>query len=102
MISELTVQHAYIDGGDYARLRRARASRCPAPASSSTRRRTATGSRRSSPGQNEEEIYRSPLTEIGVDAKVGDYVLAINGEDLTGKRRSVPPAAQRGRQSGRS
>jgi tricorn protease len=25
------------------------------------------------------------LTEIGVDVKVGDYVLAINGRDLTGK-----------------
>ena len=36
-------------------------------------------------GQNEEEVYRSPLTEIGVDAKVGDYVLAINGEDVTAK-----------------
>jgi tricorn protease len=37
------------------------------------------------PGQNEEDVYRSPLTEIGVDAKVGDYVLAINGEDVTTK-----------------
>jgi tricorn protease len=33
-------------------------------------------------GNNEEPIYRSPLTEIGVDAKVGDYVLAIDGIDL--------------------
>ena len=35
-------------------------------------------------GQNEEPNYRSPLTEIGVDARVGDYVLAIDGEELTG------------------
>ena len=35
-------------------------------------------------GQNEEDIYRSPLTEIGVDVKVGDYVLAIDGEELNG------------------
>jgi tricorn protease len=34
-------------------------------------------------GQNEEEIYRSPLTEVGVDLQPGEYVLAINGEDLT-------------------
>ena len=33
-------------------------------------------------GQNEEPIYRSPLTEVGVDVKEGDYVLAIDGEDL--------------------
>ncbi|MCA1607725.1 MAG: PDZ domain-containing protein, partial [Acidobacteria bacterium] len=35
-------------------------------------------------GQNEEDIYRSPLTEIGVNAKVGEYVLAIDGEELKG------------------
>ncbi len=33
-------------------------------------------------GQNEEDLYRSPLTEIGVDLKVGDYVLAVDGEEL--------------------
>ena len=35
-------------------------------------------------GQNEEERYRSPLTEVGVDVQVGDYVLAIDGVELTG------------------
>jgi tricorn protease len=35
-------------------------------------------------GQNEEELYRSPLTELGLDANVGDYVLAIDGEELRG------------------
>ena len=33
-------------------------------------------------GENEEERYRSPLTEVGVDVHVGDYVLAINGREL--------------------
>jgi tricorn protease len=33
-------------------------------------------------GQNEEESYRSPLTEIGMNASVGDYVLAIDGQEL--------------------
>lgn len=37
-------------------------------------------------GQNEEHIYRSPLTEVGSDAKVGDYVIAINGENVTADR----------------
>ena len=36
-------------------------------------------------GQNEEELYRSPLTEVGVDVKEGDYILAIDGQDLTAK-----------------
>jgi tricorn protease len=33
-------------------------------------------------GENEEDIYRSPLKEIGVNVSVGDYVLAVDGEEL--------------------
>ncbi|MCE1229915.1 MAG: S41 family peptidase, partial [Firmicutes bacterium] len=33
-------------------------------------------------GQNEEPKYRSPLTEPGVDAREGDYILAIDGQEL--------------------
>jgi tricorn protease len=35
------------------------------------------------PGENDEPRYRSPLTEVGVDVKPGDYILAINGTALT-------------------
>ncbi|MGH8114379.1 MAG: S41 family peptidase, partial [Rhodanobacteraceae bacterium] len=35
------------------------------------------------PGENDEARYRSPLTQVGVDVKAGDYVLAINGTPLT-------------------
>jgi tricorn protease len=35
------------------------------------------------PGENDEPRYRSPLTEVGVDVKPGDYILAINGTVLT-------------------
>jgi tricorn protease len=35
------------------------------------------------PGENDEPRYRSPLTEVGVDVKPGDYILAINGAPLT-------------------
>jgi len=34
-------------------------------------------------GENDEPRYRSPLTEVGVDVKPGDYILAINGTPLT-------------------
>jgi tricorn protease len=84
MISELTVQHAYIDGGDYQIPPRPRVALPGARFeldAASNRFRIA----KIFQGQNEEEEYRSPLTEIGVDVKVGDYVLAINGHDLTGK-----------------
>ncbi len=85
MIAELTVQHAYVEGGDFQLPARPHAglpgARFSVDAASGRYRIAKIFS-----GQNDEEIYRSPLTEIGVDAKVGDYVLAINGEDVTTKR----------------
>ena len=84
MIAELTVQHAYIEGGDFQIPPRPRVALPGARFEldkTSDRYRIA----KIFEGQNDEDIYRSPLTEIGVDVKAGDYVLAINGEELTGK-----------------
>ena len=82
MISELVVQHAYIQGGDLGLPKR------PFVALPGARFAldAASGRYRIAMllgGQNEEPRYRSPLTEVGVDVHVGDYVLAINGRDLT-------------------
>jgi tricorn protease len=33
-------------------------------------------------GENDEDRYRSPLTEVGVDMHAGDYILSINGQEL--------------------
>jgi tricorn protease len=84
MIAELTVQHAYIEGGDFQIPPRPRVA---LPGARFELDKASNRYRISKifEGQNDEDIYRSPLTEIGVDVKVGDYVLAINGEDLTGK-----------------
>jgi tricorn protease len=84
MISELTVQHAYIDGGDMQLLPRPRVA-LPGARFVLDRASSRYKIARIFAGQNEEEIYRSPLTEIGVDVKAGDYVLSINGQELTGK-----------------
>jgi tricorn protease len=81
MISELTVQHAYIEGGDLGLPKRPFVALPGARFeldSRSARYRIA----KIYAGENEEERYRSPLTEVGVDAHVGDYVLAINGREL--------------------
>ncbi|MCW5970741.1 MAG: PD40 domain-containing protein [Blastocatellales bacterium] len=81
MIAELTVQHAYIDGGDFQIPPRPRAGLPGARLEldgASGRYRIA----KIFGGQNEEDLYRSPLTEIGVDAKTGDYVLAVDGVEL--------------------
>jgi tricorn protease len=81
MVAELNVSHAYITGGDWQAP-----SRPPVALPGARfelddkagRYRIAKIFR----GDNAEDRYRSPLTEIGVDAKVGDYVLEIDGEEL--------------------
>lgn len=85
MIAELSIGHAYIEGGDFqipprprVALPGARFALDPA----SNRYRIAKIFR----GQNEEERYRSPLTEVGVDVHEGDYVLAVDGEELKGNQ----------------
>jgi tricorn protease len=84
MVAELNVGHAYIQGGDYQLPPRPRVGLPGArfdidPASG--RYRIA----RVLAGDNEEEKYRSPLTEVGVDVRAGDYVLAVDGRELTGR-----------------
>jgi tricorn protease len=84
MISELSVSHAYIDGGDFEIPKR------PQVALPGARFEVdpVAGRYRLAKiyqGQNQEELYRSPLTEVGVDAHEGDYVLAIDVQELTAR-----------------
>ncbi|MFY9611120.1 MAG: S41 family peptidase [Blastocatellia bacterium] len=82
MISELTVQHAYVEGGDFQIPPRPRVG-LPGARFELDEKAGRFKIARIFAGQNEEDTYRSPLTEIGVNVSVGDYVLAINGEELT-------------------
>jgi tricorn protease len=82
MIAELSVSHAYIGGGDFDLPPRPRVALPGARFTldkASGRHKIA----RIFGGQNEEELYRSPLTEVGVGVKVGDYLLAIDGVELS-------------------
>ncbi len=81
MIAELTVQHAYIDGGDFQIPPRPR-SGLPGARFEFDKQAGRYRISKIFEGDNSEEIYRSPLTEVGVNASVGDYVLAIDGEEL--------------------
>jgi len=81
MIAELNVGHAYIAGGDYEIPDRPRVALLGARLELDERAgryRIARIFR----GQNEEDRYRSPLTDIGVEVSAGDYLLAIDGVDL--------------------
>jgi tricorn protease len=82
MISELTVQHAYIEGGDFTIPPRPRVALPGArfeldKAAGRYRIKTIFS------GDNEEPAYRAPLTEIGIDVAAGDYLLAVDGVELS-------------------
>ncbi len=83
MISELGVGHAYIAGGDFEIPERPGGA---LPGAEFELDRTSNRYRIAKilPGHNEEDGYRSPLTEIGIDVSEGDYILAIDGQELLG------------------
>jgi len=79
MISELNIGHAYVGGGDYPKPERiqmgllgARIERDPASGFYLIKHILK--------GQNWDRKLRSPLTEVGVDAHEGEYIIAINGQ----------------------
>lgn len=83
MIAELTIQHAYIDGGDFQIPPRPRYG-LPGARFEFDQQAGRYRISKIFDGENGEDLYRSPLTEVGVNASVGDYVLAIDGEELKG------------------
>ena len=81
MISELNVSHAYVSGGDYEIPDR------PEVALPGARFALDEASGRYRFGEifrghAEEPKYRAPLGAIGVDVDEGDYLLAIDGEEV--------------------
>jgi tricorn protease len=79
MIGELNSGHTYVGGGDTPDIRRIKTGLLGAelerdPASKYYRIKKILS------GENWDKTRVSPLTEIGVSAKEGDYILAVNGE----------------------
>jgi len=78
MIGELSAGHTYVGGGDYPQADRIRTGLLGAELEKDSQSgyfRIAKILR----GQNWDNSLRSPLTEIGVSANEGDYILAVNG-----------------------
>jgi tricorn protease len=81
MISELNIGHAYVGGGDYPKAERINLGLLGAK----LERDPVTKYYKISEilkGQNWDKDTRSPLTEIGVDVKEGDYIIAINNKPV--------------------
>ena len=83
MIAELNIGHTYVDGGDYVRPERPVVG-LPGATFALDGEKNLYRIEKIYPGHNEEPKYRSPLTELGVNASEGDYVLAIDGVKLQG------------------
>lgn len=81
MVGELEAGHTYVANGDEPRVPRISGAMlgCEFEADPSGRYRIG----RIFAGENWDESFRSPLTEPGVDVKSGDFLLAIDGEELT-------------------
>lgn len=77
LISELNLGHSYVGGGDYPK-----AERIPMGLLGAQVIRDASGYIQISKilkGENWSKSVRSPLTEIGLNVKEGDFILAVNG-----------------------
>jgi len=82
MIGELNIGHAYVGDGDYAKPARVPVGLLGADIVKDA----ASGAFRIEKiyrGQNWAPELRSPLTEIGVNAREGEYILAVNGKPST-------------------
>ena len=82
VISETNTGHAYVDWGDIDKVERIEGGLLGAELEadlSAGRYRI----RKIYQGENWNESRRSPLTESGIDVQEGDYIIMINGEDLT-------------------
>ena len=82
IVSESNAGHAYVDWGDIARVERVNGGLLGAELEadlSAARYKI----RKIYAGENWDQSRRSPLTEIGVDVNEGDYILSINGQELT-------------------
>ncbi len=81
MISELHIGHAYVGGGDRIEAPRIKTGLLGAELSRDTASR-AYRIDKILPGENWQTKTRSPLTELGVNVRAGDYILAVNGQPV--------------------
>ncbi|HRS54533.1 MAG TPA: PDZ domain-containing protein, partial [Bacteroidales bacterium] len=80
MIGELNVGHAYVGGGDIPKIQKINMGLLGAKLS-----KHYSGYYRIDKilkGENWSKDLRSPLTEVGVDVKEGDFIIAINGKSV--------------------
>ncbi|MFO1446652.1 MAG: PDZ domain-containing protein [Opitutaceae bacterium] len=81
MVSELHIGHAYVSGGDRSEAPRIQMGLLGAQVSRDAASR-AYRIDRILAGENWQTKTRSPLTEMGVNVREGEYILAVNGKPV--------------------
>jgi len=82
LVGELNVGHAYVDWGSFSRPKRVEGGLLGAEFKTDDKAaRYIIG--KIYKGENWDESSRSPLTEQGVGVKEGDYLISLNGQDVT-------------------
>lgn len=82
IVSETNTGHTYVDWGDFERVKRVDTGLLGAELNADQTSGKYQIAKIYS-GENWNEARRSPLTEQGVNVKEGDYLIAINGTELT-------------------
>lgn len=82
LVGELNVGHTYVNWGDFEQVKRLNSGLLGAEltADSAAKRYKITKIYK---GENWNEDTRSPLTEQGINVKVGDYIIRLNDYDVT-------------------
>jgi len=78
MISELSVGHTYVGGGDWKKAKRIQTGLLGAKIEQDKSGYFQV--KKILRGQNWDKTLRSPFTEVGVDVNEGDYILAVDGK----------------------
>jgi len=82
LVGELNVGHAYINWGEFDRPERVEGGLLGASFTADEKAGRYVISKIYQ-GENWNENTRSPLTEQGIDVKEGDYLISLNGNDVT-------------------
>jgi len=82
MVGELNVGHTYVNWGDFPRVERVDTGLLGVEFTADTKAGRYTISKIYQ-GENWHENTRSPLTEQGIHVKQGEYLISLNGHDVT-------------------
>lgn len=80
LVGELSAGHTYVQPGDQPKISRVEVGLLGAEVE--VGERDYYRIKKIFPGENWHEAWRSPLTEPGIDVKVGDYIIAVNGHEV--------------------